>query len=121
MAKDKKIMEGQLSLFDFFAEKKQEKSTDIKKESALSSKETAAYAAKGFAQCQSCWCRDCRHNAVNEAIPRDICGREQACPACAFCVQNGEPDICVIGSATEGCSVRAGEEGLKSDAKWEEI
>ncbi|MGN0431792.1 MAG: hypothetical protein ACI4EQ_05490 [Lachnospiraceae bacterium] len=94
MAKDKRIIEGQLNLFDFFKEE---------------TEGTTAKAGK-FAECKDCWCRDCRHNAINEGIERDICGVMQACPACDMCVNAGVAEICVIGSAKEGCSVRAFEE-----------
>ena len=57
-------------------------------------------------------CRDCKHNAVNEGVLRDICGNMQACPACEMCLRLGVAEICIIGSAKEGCSVRAAEEGI---------
>lgn len=114
MSKNARVMEGQMSLFDmpgaaFGQEQKQPF------EEAAGGGETAA---AGFAECLSCWCRDCRHNAVNEAVPRQMCGREMACPACDGCVAKQKPDICIIGSAEEGCRVRALEEGIGDGQIW---
>ena len=89
MAKNKRMIEGQLNLFDLFSGE-----------------------PKGFLECRDCWCMDCKHNAANEALPRDICGTMRACPACDFCVQEGSPEVCIIGSAKEGCGVRAAEEDI---------
>ncbi|HKM33741.1 MAG TPA: hypothetical protein VJY54_03255 [Lachnospiraceae bacterium] len=94
MSKEKKMIEGQLSLFDLF---------DANTETT----------PKSFSVCSECWCRDCRHNAANEGVPRELCGSKQACPACDMCVSSGDPQICIIGSAKEGCSVRAAEEGIE--------
>lgn len=96
MSKEKKMIEGQLNLFDFMETSPED-----------------VPAPKAFSACAECWCRDCGHNAVNEGIPRELCGNMQACPACDMCVKSNEPQICIIGSAKEGCSVRAAEEGLE--------
>ena len=118
MAKNKKIIEGQLNLFDFFSSAEgvhteaeigsQMKGEAEEKITPPANKQKAG----GFKECIKCWCNDCKHNAVNEGIPRDICGTMQACPACDMCISTGIAEICVIGSAKEGCSVRAAEEGI---------
>lgn len=97
MAKNTRIIEGQLNLFDLF--KKEEEQTK----------------AGAFKECKKCWCSDCKHNVINEGVPRDICGTMQACPACDMCISAGVAEICVIGSAKEGCSVRAAEEGIREE------
>lgn len=68
-----------------------------------------------FAECEKCWCKDCRHNSFNEGEPRDFAGEMKACPACQFCIDDDEPEICEIGSFKNGCKVRALEEGISSD------
>lgn len=65
-----------------------------------------------FLECELCWCKDCKHNSKNEAEPRDFNGEMKPCPACEFCVDNDEPEICEKGSAKNGCRLRAEEEGL---------
>lgn len=65
-----------------------------------------------FVECSSCWCYDCRHNEYNEGVSRDFGGEQKACPACKFCMEDGTPEICEIGSYKNGCKVRAGEEGF---------
>ncbi len=97
MSKKSKQIEGQL---DFFALLNNNDS-----ESAFSD-------VAPFIECELCWCKDCKHNENNEGIPRDFGGEEKACPACSFCVENDEPEICEIGSAKNGCRLRASEEGL---------
>lgn len=111
MAKDKKIIEGQMNLFDLFGSMQE---ADVVEKDVCKNhieKEKRSHAGQ-FTECNRCWCRDCRHNSVNEGVPRDICGSMQACPACDMCLQAGVAEICVIGSAKEGCSVRAAEEGI---------
>ena len=65
-----------------------------------------------FEECSECWCRDCHHNENNEGDPREFAGEMKACPACSFCMDNDEPEICIIGSYKNGCSLRAEEEGI---------
>lgn len=65
-----------------------------------------------FSECEKCWCRDCKHNESNEAVPRSFGGEMKPCPACSFCIDNDEPEICEIGSYKNGCKLRAEEEGL---------
>lgn len=65
-----------------------------------------------FPECDSCWCRDCKHNSRNEGEPRDFGGKMMPCPSCNDCIDNDEPEVCVIGSYSEGCKLRAREEGL---------
>lgn len=65
-----------------------------------------------FKQCKKCWCYDCKHNARNEAIPREMCGMMMPCPACKSCEDEGMATVCEIGNAKEGCKTRAIEEGL---------
>ena len=111
MAKDKKMIEGQMNLFDLFGNM-QETETEKEVHIVRVKKKTTCSSKAKFAECEQCWCRDCKHNAVNEGVPRDICGTMQTCPACEMCLQAGVAEICVIGSAKEGCSVRAAEEGI---------
>lgn len=101
MAKRSFDIEGQLDFFDMLA-------GDIPNDEMLQ-----------FAECSSCWCRDCRHNSLGEAVPRDFMGEFKPCPACQLCIDNDEPDICEIGSYNNGCKVRAKEEGIRP--KMEEI
>lgn len=65
-----------------------------------------------FAECDSCWCKDCKHNSMNEGEERDFGGVSKPCPACEICIDNDEPEICEIGSSKNGCKLRAKEEGL---------
>lgn len=65
-----------------------------------------------FLECELCWCKDCKHNSENEGEPRDFGGEMKPCPACEFCVENDEPEICQIGSSKNGCKLRAEEEGI---------
>ncbi len=65
-----------------------------------------------FKRCVKCWCYDCKHNARNEAVVRDICGTMMACPACEDCIRDDSATICEIGNAKEGCRLRAMEEGI---------
>ena len=93
MAKNKQI-EGQLDFFDLLT-------------AALPKSDNAH-----FFECEICWCRDCKHNSKNEAVPRDFNGEKKPCPACEFCIENKEPEICKIGSYKDGCKLRAEEEGI---------
>lgn len=101
MSKEKRMIEGQLSLFDF---------TIISESKNSENKKNINN--KRFSECAVCWCFDCRHNAENEGIPRDICGTMKSCPACRICIDSGKADVCTIGSAKEGCKIRAIEEGI---------
>ena len=67
-----------------------------------------------FSECADCWCHDCRYNALNEAIPRDLAGETKPCPSCSFCLEAGSAEICEIGSYKNGCKVRAVDEGINS-------
>jgi hypothetical protein len=72
------------------------------------------YKEKAFANCINCWCYDCKHNKYNDAIPRDLCGNEIPCPACDECICQGYESVCEIGSAKNGCSLRAKEEQIEN-------
>lgn len=63
-------------------------------------------------ECKKCWCHDCKHNSRGEGVPREMCGAMIACPACDLCVNEDKATICEIGNATEGCKLRAIEDGL---------
>ena len=65
-----------------------------------------------FKQCTKCWCFDCKHNARNEGVPREMCGVSMPCPACKSCEAEDCATICEIGNAKEGCRFRAIEEGI---------
>ena len=75
---------------------------------------------KLFTQCSKCWCFDCKHNARNEGVKRDVCGISMACPACKSCIDEDNPTICEIGNAKEGCMTRALEEGIVVLEEYEE-
>ena len=104
MAKTKQI-EGQL---DFFTMLSFDDSNDNETDSGMSSISDLP----PFEECTDCWCRDCRHNENNEGVPREFAGEMKACPACGFCMDNDEPEICIIGSYKNGCRLRAEEEGI---------
>ena len=63
-------------------------------------------------ECKKCWCHDCKHNSRGEGVPREMCGAMIACPSCDLCVNEDKATICEIGNATEGCKLRAIEDGL---------
>lgn len=65
-----------------------------------------------FKECDLCWCKDCRHNEKNEGIERDFGGIKKPCFPCSFCIENKNPEICEIGSAKNGCKLRAEEENI---------
>ena len=100
MSRKSRQIEGQLELFSFMDE------IDKPKEQNQEEQE------KSFKECEACWCRDCKHNMRNEAIPRDLCGKMLPCPACEGCFSEGKAEICEIGSAKNGCHTRALEEGI---------
>ena len=105
MSKNKQV-EGQLDFFALLSFEEGEKE---------SSKLNSISELAPFEECNSCWCRDCRHNEQNEAVPREFAGQMRACPSCNLCIENDEPDICVIGSYKNGCKLRAEEEGFGPD------
>ncbi|MBP5599473.1 MAG: hypothetical protein J6X48_04250, partial [Lachnospiraceae bacterium] len=74
-----------------------------------------------FKQCTKCWCFDCKHNARNEGVPREMCGVSMPCPACKSCEAEDFATICEIGNAKEGCKFRAIEEGLFQEEESEEV
>ena len=100
MAGKKLQIEGQLDFFDLLF-------NDGDNENKITAREVSQ-----FAECDKCWCRDCKHNSMNEGIPRDLCGEMKSCPSCKICEDHDTPEICIIGSAKEGCRLRAEEEGL---------
>ncbi|MCR4989566.1 MAG: hypothetical protein K6A38_01705 [Lachnospiraceae bacterium] len=108
MARSKQV-EGQLDFFALLSfddnDESEEKSVEEIKISELSP----------FEECEKCWCRDCKHNENNDGIPREFAGEKKACPACSFCIDNDEPDVCIIGSYKNGCSLRAEEEGISPE------
>ena len=77
-------------------------------------KDKAPVASKAvlWPECKKCWCQDCKHNSRGEGVPREMCGAMIACPACDLCVSEDKATICEIGNATEGCKLRAIEDGL---------
>ncbi|MCQ2081471.1 MAG: hypothetical protein MJZ11_07415 [Lachnospiraceae bacterium] len=94
MARKTKQIEGQLDFFDMLM-------ADL----PLSEMDQ-------FLECELCWCKTCKHNSKNEGEPRDFGGELKPCPACEFCIENDEPEVCEIGSYKNGCKLRAEEEGL---------
>lgn len=68
----------------------------------------------GFAECIDCWCSTCEHSSVGGSVPRPFGENTRPCPSCELCVSEGKADVCVIGSADEGCRYRAEKDGLIS-------
>ena len=100
-------IEGQLSLFDLpiaNVEAQEEKKKSAAKKATLAGK---------FPECSNCWCYTCEHSTVGGGAPRAFMDGERPCPSCEFFVNDGIADVCVIGSAKEGCSFRAAKEGLQ--------
>lgn len=83
-------------------------------EQSVCESEGMTCAPGGFAACQDCWCYTCEHSTVGGSKPRPFAEGERPCPACELCVKAGKADICVIGSAREGCSFRAKKEGIEA-------
>ncbi len=96
MARSKQI-EGQISIFDYLKERQEKE---------------ANYLIFNFAECEKCWCHNCKHNEKLEGEPREFAGELRPCPACEFCEKNERADICEIGSYEGGCKLRATEEGI---------
>lgn len=98
----KKDIEGQLNIFELFQEPLQDNlQVKTKKENDCS-----------FPECKKCWCNDCKHNSRGEKVPRKFGTEMLPCPACEPCINNHKAEICIIGSAKEGCRTRALEEGI---------
>lgn len=106
MGKNKRMIEGQLNLFEMFLV------SDVTDEATEAVTKSEKLKGGAFTECISCWCYDCKHNTINEGVPRELCGQQMPCPACDFCIENQKAEICIIGSAKEGCQVRAAEEGM---------
>ena len=105
----KNEIEGQLNLFDIW-NMEEESAEEIVTEPA----ETKAVVKKpgDFRECATCWCATCEHSTVGGSVPRPFGDSLLPCPSCELCVKQGHADICVIGSAEEGCSYRAQKEGI---------
>lgn len=102
----KNNIEGQLSLFDMtFKENKRQISNQVEEK-------VRGTAAGSFPECASCWCATCEHSTVGGSVPRSFGDATGPCPSCELCVSEGKADVCVIGSAEEGCRYRAQKEGL---------
>lgn len=65
-----------------------------------------------FAECTSCWCSTCEHSTMGGGVPRPFGDSMRPCPSCELCANEGKADVCIIGSAEEGCRYRAEKEGL---------
>ena len=102
--KMKKQLEGQINLFDIF--------TSEESENSQKSEEVEKDGNQYFKECKLCWCFDCRHNVLNEGVPRDFMGEYKPCPSCTFCIDRNKADPCEIGSYDNGCKVRSEEEGI---------
>ncbi len=113
----KNFIEGQMSLFDLsmiepeVSEETPEETVQEKPIPKNAVKGKSVKAGK-FPECASCWCYTCEHSFVGGSVPRAFINGEQPCPSCEFCVADGKADICVIGSAKDGCAYRAKKEGL---------
>ncbi len=101
----KKDIEGQLNFLDMLMAG----AGDAEEEQVTSS---VNYKAGGFKECASCWCATCEHSTLGGSVPRPLGDGMQPCPACELCIRAGKAEICVIGSADEGCRHRAEKEGL---------
>lgn len=111
----KNTIDGQMNLWDMLAameEPSEEKNKESVQESRSGKKRKESFKAGGFPECTSCWCFTCEHSTVGGSIPRPFGDNSRPCPSCELCVSQGSADICVIGSAEEGCSYRAEKEGL---------
>ena len=123
----KNNIEGQLSLFDMaFGDEEsveevrgivqgnvQEDMQDAKMDVAAKVQAASVtYKAGCFPECSSCWCATCEHSTIGGSVPRPFGDSTRPCPSCELCVRERKADICVIGSAEEGCKYRAEKEGL---------
>ena len=79
---------------------------------ATTKKAVTSHKAGGFKECKSCWCATCEHSTLGGSVPRPLGDGMSPCPACELCIRAGKAEICVIGSADEGCRHRAEKEGL---------
>lgn len=70
--------------------------------------------AGSFPECKLCWCATCEHSTVGGSVPRPFGEVLRPCPSCELCINDGKADICIIGSAEEGCSYRAEKEKLQN-------
>lgn len=94
-------IEGQMSLFDLPV-------------GNLQVKEETPMEAGKFPECADCWCYTCEHSTVGGGVPRAFVDGEHPCPSCEFCISDGKADVCIIGSAKEGCGFRAAKEGIEN-------
>lgn len=113
----KNFIEGQMSLFDLPViepEVLKEKTEEIVQEKPVKKKAVKEKSVKAgkFPECANCWCYTCEHSSVGGSVPRTFVNGEHPCPSCEFCVTDGKADMCVIGSAKDGCAYRAKKEGL---------
>lgn len=108
----KNKIEGQLSLFDVVL--MEPEVSEAEERVATEGKE---YAPGSFAECASCWCATCEHSSVGGSVPRSFGESARPCPSCELCIREGKADVCVIGSAEEGCRYRAEKEGLSERAE----
>lgn len=88
------------------------KTINKKSENEEAGEQGKKFTPGAFPECTSCWCSTCEHSTVGGSIPRPFAGSRRPCPSCELCVSEGAADICVIGSADEGCRYRAEKEGL---------
>lgn len=93
------------------ADEQNQESNQVEKK-VTTKKAATSFKAGGFKECTSCWCATCEHSTVGGSMPRPLGENMRPCPACELCVSAGKADICVIGSADEGCRHRAEKEGL---------
>lgn len=111
----KNKIEGQLSLFDMVLmepEVSEVETTFAVEEKSKSGGEAKKYTPGRFPECISCWCATCEHSTVGGGVPRPFGEAVRPCPSCELCVSEGKADVCVIGSAEEGCRYRAEKEGM---------
>lgn len=101
----KNQIEGQLNFMELLMTEAEEVKADAK-----SSGQNTMAPGK-FKECTSCWCATCEHSTVGGGLPRPFGEAMRACPSCELCVSEGKADVCVIGSADEGCRYRAEKEG----------
>lgn len=86
--------------------------SQVEKQKVTVKKVNKSFKAGGFKECASCWCATCEHSTLGGSVPRPLGDGMRPCPACELCIRAGKAEICVIGSADEGCRHRAEKEGL---------
>lgn len=108
----KNQIEGQLNFLDMLTAGK-ELGDEVKVDETKAHPKVKKQTTPGtFKECTSCWCASCEHSTAGSGVPRPFGDTMRVCPSCELCISEGKADVCVIGSADEGCRYRAEKEGL---------